>query len=290
MQIIRKVVPNNFNLFLTGDKHTGSRLSHDDGWEQMVNLINSEVDGVKPRNNFVVDHGDMIEAINVQDERFDFTARDLKSAQIDKQEDYAVEERNPIKRNLITILKGNHCHKLLRFRNITQKVCDSLGVQYGTVSCIIEYVDRKDAVLFKHYAHHGFGSARSIAYPEKRRQTNLKISMMTKFQNKWGDCILASMGHLHQLIICEPEPQLYLTVKDGKIKQEYTKKEFNSEEKDRIDPNLRWYVCTGSFLKTYGLGFDSYAERAGYDPVELGFVLVKIRDREIQSVEKVFLD
>jgi len=287
MDIIQKIVPNNFNLFLVGDKHTGNILSHDDGWTQMVHLVNSEVDGIKPRNNFVVDHGDMIEAIDVRDKRFDFTVKNLRMSQISQQKQQAIYERQEIRHNLITILKGNHCHKLIRFENITQEVCERLGVHYGTVSCVIEYVDRKGELLFKHYAHHGFGSAKSIAHPEKRRQTNLKISMMQKFQRKFGDCILASMGHLHQAIICEPENQLYMTTKEGKIQQKYTKP---SKTKGYIDPDHRWYVCSASFLKTYGMGFDGYGERAGYDPVELGFIWVKARERKIQSVEKIFLD
>jgi hypothetical protein len=287
MDIIQKVVPNNFNIFLVGDKHTGSKLSHDAGWKQMVHLVNSEVDGIKPRNNFVVDHGDMIEAIDIKDKRFDFTTTNLRMSQISAQKQQAIFDRQEIRKNLITILKGNHEHKVLRFENTTEEVCKTLKVPYGTVSCIIEYVDRKGELLFKQYAHHGFGSARSIAHPEKRRQTNLKIAMMHKFKNKFGDCILASMGHLHQLIICDPESSLYMTTKDGKIHQKYTRP---SKVKGYIDPEHRWYVCSGSFLKTYGMGFDGYAERAGYDPIELGFVLVKVRDRKIQDVDKIFLD
>lgn len=287
MDIIRKVVPHNFNIFLVGDKHTGSILSYDDGWRQMVHLVNSEVDGIKPRNNFVVDHGDMIEAITITDKRFDFTVKDLKTSQIKQQRQQAVFDRQEIRKNLITILKGNHCHKIIRFENVVEEVCERLRIPYGTVSCVIEYADRKGNILFKHYAHHGFGSARSVAHPEKRRQLNLQLSMMQKFQRKFGDCMLASMGHLHQLIICDPEETLYMTTRDGKIKQKYTRA---TGLEGYIAPDHRWYVCTGSFLKTYGMGFDGYAERAGYDPVELGFLLVKVRNRKIESIDKIFLD
>jgi len=284
MQIIRKVVPNNFNLFLCGDKHTGSILSHDDGWVQMVHMINSEVDGIKPRNNFVVDHGDMIEAIDVQDKRFDFTVTNIRQSQIFNQAQEAVLERQEIRKNLITILKGNHEHKVIRFGDMTAFVCERLNIQYGTFSAVIEYVDRNDNLLFKHYAHHGFGSIRSIAHPAKRRVTNKKISLMQKFDAKFGDCILNSMGHTHQLIICDPEPLLYLKTIAGTIDQGYTKP---SKTTGYIEPNHRWVVNTGSFLKTFGLGFDGYGERAGYDPIELGFILVKVRDRKINKVEKV---
>ena len=296
MQIIRKIVPNNFNLFLIGDQHIGSILSSSKLWIKMIHMVNSEVDGINPRNNFVVDHGDMLEAIDVQDKRFDISTvggedengnpvRDLRMAQILNQAQKAVLDRQDIRKNLITILKGNHEQKLLRHGNyVKDYVCERLGIEYGTYSCVIEYVDRKDRLLFKHYAHHGFGSIKSIAHPSKRRHANRKISLMQKFDAKFGDCLLSSMGHTHQLIICDPEPVLYMETKDGKIEQRYTKP---SKTTGYIEPNHRWIVNTGSFLKTFGIGFDGYGERAGYDPIELGFILVKIRERKIDKVEKV---
>jgi hypothetical protein len=35
---------------------------------------------------------------------------------------------------------------------------------------------------------------------------------------------------------------------------------------------------------------DVYSECAGYDPVELGFAVVSIRDRKVVSVEARFVD
>lgn len=294
MQIIRKKVPYNFNLFLVGDQHIGTILSNTPGWIDMVHMVNSEIDGVK--TNYVVDHGDALEAIDTTDKRFDMMTigredengniiTDMRYSQILRQAQQAVLDRQEIRKNLITILKGNHEHKLLRYGGfIEDYICERLNVQYGTYSCVIEYVDRNDNLMFKHYAHHGFGTIRSIAHPYKRRLTNKKISLMQKFDNKFGDCLLNSCGHTHQLLICEPEPILYMSTDGKKIKQRYTKP---SKVHGYIDPSHRWYVNTGSFLKTYGMGVDGYGERKGYDPVELGFVIVKVRDRTIQSIEKV---
>jgi len=38
------------------------------------------------------------------------------------------------------------------------------------------------------------------------------------------------------------------------------------------------------------LGHDGYAERAGYDPVELGFAIVEIRDRKVIAVKRMVVD
>lgn len=44
---------------------------------------------------------------------------------------------------------------------------------------------------------------------------------------------------------------------------------------------------TGSFLKLFGQDVSGYGEIAGYDPVELGYVVVEVRDRQIHTVRKV---
>ena len=54
-----------------------------------------------------------------------------------------------------------------------------------------------------------------------------------------------------------------------------------------IEPNHRYYVNTGTFLKTYGLGVDGYGERRGYDSIERGWVVVMVRDGKLTEVRKV---
>jgi len=283
MEIIRKDVPLDFNLFLVGDKHDGSIMSHTSGWNKMCDMV------LKNKHNYVVDHGDMIEAIAIDDKRFDIElVRDIEDSQLTRQIKIATFRREPIKDRIITILKGNHEHKIIRYGNAVKDVCEKLDIKYGTASAVIEYVN-EGKLLFKHYCHHGFGSIRSIAHPTKRRLTNRKISLMQKFDSKFGDCLLNSMGHTHQLIVCDPESVLYMTTESGKIKQKYTEAKKTT---GYIEPNHRWYINCGSFLKTYIMGADGYGERAGYDPVELGFVVIKVRNGQIgpTGVKRIRLD
>jgi len=288
MEIIEKQVPLNFNLFLVGDQHIGSIMSHRSGWLKMCDMVNSTYEGIKSHNNFVIDHGDMCEAISIDDPRYDMQVTTAEGSQLFRQRKQAIADREPIKDNLITILKGNHEHKVIRHGNLTKEVCEKLNVPYGTVSCVIEYWNR-NRLLFKHYTHHGFGTIKSIAHPTIRRETNRKISLMQKFDSKFGDCLINSMGHTHQLIVCQPESKLYMTTDNRKIKQKYTEPK---KVTGYIEPNHRWYVNTGSFLKTYGMGIDSYGERFGYDPVELGFVVILVRDGKIapKNVRRIRLD
>ena len=51
-----------------------------------------------------------------------------------------------------------------------------------------------------------------------------------------------------------------------------------------IHPDNRWYVNTGSFCRLYVEGVSGYAERAGYDPMEIGFPVLRVRDGKIQGI------
>ena len=56
---------------------------------------------------------------------------------------------------------------------------------------------------------------------------------------------------------------------------------------DYIHPDQRWYVNTGTFRKSRGIGFVDYAELAGFSPLPLGYVVVEVRDRKIQAIREV---
>jgi len=115
----------------------------------------------------------------------------------------------------------------------------------------------------------------------------MKHTLQRHLEPIFGDVVLAGKGHTHRLIVAEPEPELYLISVKGKIKQQYTKP---SAGKDLyIPPELRYYVNTGSFLKTYEEGVSTYSEIAEYGPVELGYILAEVNDRAMSSVKAVVL-
>jgi len=285
METLTMHVPDNFNLFLFGDGHEGSVLRHDKGWEQLLTTMLNEYDGLPPECNFGIDHGDIIEAIMVDDKRYSMET--TKESSILSQINNAVRQRERIKDKLITVLDGNHPYKLRKFGDITKTLCERLDAPYGTYSCIITYKSKGGATLFKHYVHHGFGSLKSSANPYMRKVLNKQLSLRNKFSEKFGDCLLNSMGHTHQLIVVDPIHQPYLTTdKDGKLEMKYTKP---SKRSGYIDPDHRWYVNTGGFYRAYEQGITSYIEMGGYNPVELGFLVAKIRDRNITDIDKIIV-
>ena len=291
LRLITKKVPANFNLFLFGDCHMGSILFHQDGWNQLVDMIHSPYKGLPASANYGVDMGDMVDAIMIDDPRFDFSIHQRPFYDI--MVDEAVNARKPIVKKLITILIGNHEWKLLRFSNLTEKVCKVLNVPYGTWSSRITFkYKRNDDLIFKAFVMHGSRNIRSRAKSPELREANEKDMLRDALKYKAGACSLAAMGHSHRLIVAEPIPELHLDDDEQRITQIYTE----LDQQAKIIPHYdRWYVNTGSFLKLYGnreqleQGITGYAERFGYDPIELGFTVCRVRDKKIEGVDKIKL-
>jgi len=281
MKIFNKQMPDNFNLFLFGDDHMGSILRSDDGWNVLCDMLLTEYEGC--RNNFGIDHGDIIEGIKIDDPRFDGVTTE---GNILKQIEESVKCRKEIKDKILVMIEGNHPLKLWRFGNITQLICSKLNIDYGTWSCIINYKFKK-SLMFKHFAAHGFGSVNSRVDDPIRREANTQIAVKRMLREK-SNAYLSSMGHTHKLIISKPKPSLVITDYKNKTKQFYSSDVVKQNEK-YLSSDLRWYVNTGSFYRTYAENVSGYAEIKGYDPNEIGFCIAKIRDRKIIDIDKIVL-
>lgn len=282
MQLFNIIVPDDFNIFLYGDDHEGSTLRYEQGFNAMVNMMHTEFEGCS--HNIAIDHGDPIEAITVDDKRYD--RETTKEGLVLQQIDDAVKNREPIKHMIACMVDGNHPRKLWRFGAITKKICERLGVAFGTYASIVSYRSWRDPgyVLFRHYVTHGFCSVTSSADDPKRRRANMELSLKRSLKFK-ANCLLNSMGHTHKLLTCKPQRELYLTVEDSGLQQQYTGGDSTAAE--YIHPDLKWYANTGSFLKLNEIGVSGYAEVAGFDPIELGFCVAMVRDGKLQDVREV---
>ena len=114
----------------------------------------------------------------------------------------------------------------------------------------------------------------------------MNLSLERKLKQKMADCAIAAMGHTHKLLVAKPTEQLYLTSDEKEMYHHYTKSDPTAEY---IPPDHRWYINTGSFLRLFLKGISGYAERAMYDPIQMGFAVARIRDCEIQGVDKVYV-
>jgi len=296
MRLLSYEMPKDWNYFLFGDSHIGAALRHDKGFHQLVDMMNSPYEGLSAKHNFGTDHGDIIEAITIDDPRY--SVFDTREACVTSQMAMAVREYDPIKSKLLCMLDGNHPWKLHKFSPITHSICKELGVSFGTWTAKLTF-RHKGKLQFKHYGTHGNGTIRSIADSAKRKDFGMQMSLQKKLRDMAGDCLLRSMGHTHKIIVSRPLQELYLTDNGRKIEHHYT----HPQNAKYIPPDLRWYVNTGGFLKLYSdivyedddvpieqskLG-SGYAERAMYPPQELGFCIGLIRDNSLVDIKEVFL-
>ena len=287
MEILSFNMPMNWNLFLFGDDHIGATLRYKRGWQQLVDMMHSKYDGLPENCNYGVHHGDIVEAILIDDKRYSEAETEEKTAFA--QSKASIQALGMIKSKLLCVLDGNHPNRLLeKHGDITKHVCEEIDVAYGTYTARTTYNDKKGKCQFKHFATHGNGSITSQADDPERRRMGMKLALKKKLKMKSGDTLLNSMGHTHKLIRLEPSNELYLADDGGEIKQHYTGAPNGAS--GYIHPDYKFYCNTGSFLKLYGEGFSGYAERAGYDPLELGFIVCRVRDGQPVKLDKVVLD
>ena len=273
-------------MFLFGDVHIGTIQHHDHGLNQFLDTIQSPYEGIDASKNIAVDHGDAIESIMVDDKRYDpALVSDPRGTPFDQANEY-IELMKPIKDKLVCCLMGNHELKLRKFGDISKYIANQLGVPYGTYAAKITYQDYKGDLVFKHFATHGRRSINSTADDPKRRKTNLELTLKRILKHKFGDTLLMSLGHTHKLLVCKPDQELYLTDDGEQIQQKYTN---SHRAAGYIHPDHRWYCNTGCFYRLYADGESGYAEIAGYDPVELGYLVVVVRDRKIQKINAEIL-
>ena len=287
MEFVKRYVPANFNIFYFGDIHIGTLLHNATGFRKFIDLAKSPYDGVS--HNVLIGMGDYIEAIDHSDKRFDVRSVDLGKIRPDMQIDHFQELVEPIKSKIVVLLDGNHEYKLIKYFPYVQRMCTKLQVPYGTFSSVVSFFWRPkkgpEQLLFKTYVTHGNGSIKTTADDPERQEANLNLSLKRKLKHKAGDCVIMAMGHTHKLLVVRPKKTLYLTSNGERLKQNYT----GSNQSDEYIPaDMRWYLNTGSFLRTYMRGISGYAERAMYDPAVLGCTVAKIRNTKVVDCEKLY--
>ena len=270
MKLIEKTLPADHDLVLFGDIHKGNILEHFDGVHKCKEFILSK------RNRFACFMGDGMEAILTDDYRYDPIT--IATPPLAQMRDLEATLR-PIKERILVYLQGNHERKLLKFGDLAEDTAATLGVEYGTYSSVLSIRD-KLGLMYKIFLTHGAGTINSTLDVPSDRLHSMHRSLRRRLMRKAGDCAVMAMGHTHKLLATRPINELYLT-SAKKIKQHYVKPH---PKQEWIPTEQRWYVNTGAFLKLYGEGVSGYAEVAGYDPIELGFAVVEVRDRMVQGV------
>lgn len=279
MERLSTEIPLDCELVALGDTHIGSALCNRSGIRRVIDYI-----GAEPAR-YWLHMGDWIEAIATDDPRYDVQSTEQPIPLIQARD--AIEMFRPIAGRCIVGLAGNHELKLHRFGNLAEFICRELGITYGTYASRVRFY-HGTKTLFRAFLWHGptRGAISSNAKDYEQRQANMRAALKMKMKYKMGDCAIMLMGHVHKLIVVPPSRQLYLRDGADGMVGDYLA---GQQTGKWIDPDLRWYGCTGAFLKLYQDGISGYAEIGGYDPVELGCLLIRIAGGRIASIEPMVI-
>ncbi len=282
MILIDKTIPLDCDIILHGDTHNGQRAFDRKGLERMLKWV------MAAKNRYYVHMGDENEYILVDDnKRFNAEIANI-SIPLQQANDTIEIYRKSAKRCLVW-LNGNHNDGLRRFGNLTRDViCRALGIDYGTWACKLALNTQRGRIC-KFFLMHGFrGVISSNAKDYEQQRANMMASLKRKLVHKACDCLVMACGHTHQLMVVPPAQRLVMKDDGRWIKSVYMGA--GDGTLDYIEPDRRWYVNTGSFMKIYELGADTYAEKHGYDPIEIGYAVVRIRKGRVDGVDRVVIN
>jgi len=278
MELIHHSLPPDTNLYLSGDWHFGNALQHLNGFREMRERV------MEDKKAFLFGMGDVADAITYKDKRY---RPETVQGNVIQQYKKAQKELQPIAdaKKLLGILEGNHDTKIEDVGSILKEyLCPDLKVPYGNTVSKLLIKNKSGKVQMRVFLTHMIKSINSTADDVRRRKTNMELILKRRLRELAGDSILLAAAHSHRLLVCDPVTVLYL-YDDGKdIKQGYFK---NADSTRYIHPDHRYYVNTGSFLKNQAIGISSYTERGTFDPVELGYIVARIRDYKLVGCERI---
>ena len=243
-----------YELIPIGDVHLGSAGCDYARLQRTIDYIK------ETPNCWWCGMGDYIEAINLNDKRFDPRSIDpsynikslshLVTTQINDIKAYF----RPIKDKCIGMLTGNHedTIRLKYYRDCTLEMAEEFGVNYlgydGFICLKFILKNSTQIATYKIYLHHGWGGS---------RKSGAKINRIESFMHDINaDLVL--LAHEHKKIIAPPHVRL-------DVNNKYTD----------VDDQKTYGAMTGCYKKAYVIGGMTYEERNGYGPADLGSIKIK---------------
>jgi hypothetical protein len=213
---------------------------------------------------YVVGMGDMIEAINLNDKRFDI--RTIDADMRSELDNLVSEQMNALidivseipKDRWIGIHTGNHEEKIRLgyYRDVTRDLCRELGTKYLGWEAWTRLRFERGGVLkpshtevYKMFTTHGSGGGRKDASKQAKIQSIIE----------YVDADLTMMGHVHSIQIGRGVKQTIPTV--GEL---------------HAQNNTYGWMITGSFLDKNVEGVTGYAERNNMPPTKTGISTFRI--------------
>jgi len=240
-----------------GDIHVGNPGFVEEKLLKRIKVIKEE------KNRYWIGMGDYIEAIyptagGVTDKRFTHKHIDRRFLTPEDQINHIAKLFEPIKNKCLGLLTGNHEWKLEdRYGiEVTRMIAEKLGVDaLGPMAFITLHLNgmKNPVVIFALHGHY------------TGRKTGGALNNITDLAS-WFDADVYLMGHVHKRLVHKED---LITVRGGEIIQ-----------------SSRIFCLTGSFLRSYSLGVETYAERKALPPGRIGTITVRIdNDGEIWGLE-----
>ena len=274
---VRRTIPSRYTetrIYVMGDVHVGSRQAALDHFKRDIDLVRQD------RNSLVLFMGDMVDAIATSDKRFDAREVDPQFRKhLDRlpmaETEWVCDALKPVKKQIIGFLTGNHEEKVRRetskmgtLYDPHYEMCRYLeapSLDYcGWLRLHLHAKDAKDDIartnVYSIYANHGYGSGRTAG-----GHVNALDQMLDAC-----DADIALMGHRHQL-------------------QTLNKVRLTLTQRGHVQVRDRHMIAalTGSYLRIGAEGPASYAARAGYKPVPIGCVLIRLKWHSLNGAKIV---
>ena len=281
-------LPKDFDLFMTGDTHVGSRAFHEKAFNAFVKMIVSE------RRAYWSHSGDVGEGQTVDHKNFNPEGLHPRRLNPKSQIDHYVDLVWPIRKKLLVQVMGNHDRYMSKNFDILEYLMEDklkIPYAYGHPQTWVKIFD----TLVLHFFHGRRSMPKGAKDPIQRRG-NRKAWLKRELEGLAGSAHVQAMGHTHYLMSVEPEELAHYTLLNDPEGNDVRAAFFQSPQgmvdtphgpMPFVPPDARFYCNTGTFRRSGGFGFVDYAEEAGYEPSPIGYILLKVRNRRAVGIEEI---
>lgn len=271
METFEIEIPANLDIYFTGDIHLGESMSRPRKFQAFWKKY------IEPnRNARVVGMGDWISSILPNDKRFDIRGVDKMFQTIVACKEWVGTFLGGNRKRFLWFHTGNHEERLAMGEgDDIEAICKRSGVRYGGFTAFVTLKVKGTDKRIRLITTHGTRALNSTQEDPFKRDTQLRQRLRATL-SALGDADVYVMGHSHVLLVHNDPPDIRLAQKGDDVEHYYAH-------------NKRWYGSSGSFLRTYVKGQTSYGERFGYRALEIGCLVLHIRNGEVTGMDKVVM-
>jgi len=263
-RIPRVTINQPFHLIPFGDIHRSAPLCHEEKWKEFIAWAKPMPDA------YFLGMGDYDDLVSTSERAgligarlHDSTMQTIEST-FKKYTDRLVSELSFMKGRIIGLLEGNHFGVFQNGTTTTQRMCEALECKYLGCSAFIRLVadtGKNHTVSIDIWAHHGMGAARLVGGSLNRVQQMAEAA----------EADIYLMGHDHKKSIATTNRLRLGLSRAGDVKLSHRK---------------ALLARTGSFLRGYVPGANSYVADRMLNPTDLGVVKIELTPKRERAKDR----